>query len=389
MNRMQQELTTAEFRDAIRKDIRERGIDRVMLASLRKQVLESFSPYFVRSALDKSSIKNGNNELEETAIHSMVMDFLQGERMNQTLSVYSAESGIPIKYKKLNREEYLEVFGIQQNSHCFQHMVALNRAKNILNGSCQHDVVDNRPCILHNLIRHTKDGIISLSKRESKSTQTVSKDVRQNARNHLELQLERLKCKYEIKLEAEFMKPIYNFKEKIEFCQKECEERYKKEAQQDLKIFKENSLMEIKLKEVAKYKSAIDKMRSELKFDYDLQLQKAKEDFETRIQSILSKQREYEKEILDKKQKVMVDLDTVKMRKAEVEKHLHEQHQNLQDEKERVSNLSKIVESKHKDLEVRERELQVRLSAVREEAAQAKQLEKSQKNELKLQEGKK
>ena len=318
----------------------------------------------------KILVARNNLSLEDVAFHSLVMAFLIQENLQHTLSVYKFECGV--RKKPLSEEECLQALGIQPNSTSFQrifsHKEKSYKIEKPPNKVKEDYHVKNDTCILRNMVLMLIDILtLPMSPKHSIATQTMVSDPSEKARNQLNFQLERLRDTYKERLEKErtSSNPASSLqvsKEQLLF-QSKCEEKIREESQRDLKRFKDNLLIATKMEEATKYKQQLRLIRSELKADYDLWTQKMKDDFDRQKQEVYRKQREFERDVFERRQKLIRELDDIKKREIECKKYVHERDHFFAKEEARITKLAKEAELKLNDVLDKEEELKNKTAA--------------------------
>ena len=321
---------------------------------IKRMIADLLSQELVNLLKRNSYNDNAKNcSLYEIALHSMVMDFLKEEEMHHTLSIYAAESCLMTK--PLNREDYLKAFKVLPGTACYEHIIYLNKLKYARNELTPKNKLITIQCILRILVELAFFAIPTKTESDEKCTQTRSYDLVDKARNNLNLQLEKLQHKYQGKVEKQVVRPVINFQQKMKLFQSECEERCRKESQNDLQRFKENSLMAMRLQEEARKKEEISNIQSDIKSKYDLLIKNMEETYKKKTKFAIDKQKLVDEEILKNRSKLNEDIDAMRIRETEAEEQFVAKEQKLKLEEKRLSSLSEDLTSRLKDLEIREK----------------------------------
>jgi hypothetical protein len=344
------------FQSAIQNELRNSGITSHITAQLRKQLYEGLQNY---CHVPKQHLINQCRSLEQTAIRSLVLEYLVCDGLQQTASVLAAESNF-LDDNFLSRKDSLRAYDIQPNS-CL-HSILMEDSNTAYEGTTIHILL--------------LQASISSKKifKASVASQTNVNSNNLEARNHLDRKLEIINEKY-----APNNSSRYDFEQAIEsklsMIQRECEERARQEFNEKLVKIQNENLTAIRKEEEEQRQMNLANLKLNLQKDYDLKYQQLlKREGDLKLEHNM-KVREKDVALMKERETTRLEMNKIKQHEINVQNMLELERKKLEIEEQRIQNLLTAAEAKLDLTEKKEKALKDELVAeydrVRSQAKQS------------------
>lgn len=150
---------------------------------------------------------------------------------------------------------------------------------------------------------------------------------------------------------AESTMPYKIIEERMVKYQRECDERVRREVEAEVNRFKELELSQLRLQESAKYREKIDEFQNELDSIHQEKIKELKLREREVLTRVREKERQVESAAFEHRQKVIKDLEMLRMKESEMKKTVELELMAIKTERENCQAKIKDADLKHKELE--------------------------------------
>jgi hypothetical protein len=346
------------FQSAIRDELRKSGIIGTITTQLRKQVFDTLNQSHHSPQLHTQHRCN----LEQTAIRSLIMEYLTYDGLDQTASMLASESCFDDSF--LSRRDALKAYTVLTNSPIHAMIMRTKHFEKEKELHCLNSCYEDTS--IHILLSYVASQSMDKSK-TSVSTQTTTIENSLKAREQLDRRLEMINEKYNKPPTSNYMHGHHNFGETIEAklftIQKECEERAREEMNQKLKHFQDNTVISMRKEEESKRQTELSLLRLQMQEEYDQrtkQFLKRQEDIKL---SNESKQREKELDQMKMRQKMMNEMEKLKQREKYIQNELELERKKFRIEEQRIKQVQMTAEAKLDFVEKKEKQMREDMTA--------------------------
>ncbi len=349
-----QPIVTGEdeaFQSAIRSELRNSGITSHITAQLRKQIYETLQ----NCRHVPKHLTNQVRNLEQTAIRSLILEYLICDGLQQTASVLAAETNF-LDDSFLSRRDSLRAYDIKPNT-CL-HSILMENSNTTYEGTT-----------IHILLLQA-----SLSSKKIRKASVNVKSNNLEARKHLDRRLEIINEKYDTgNIDR------YDFEQAIEsklsLIQRQCEETARQEYDQKLQQFQNENLTSMRKEEEDQRQMKLAALRLELQKDYELKYQKLLTRESDLKLEYDKKVREKEVALMKERETMRLEMDKINQREANIETMLELERKKIEIEEQRVKHLLAAAQAKLDLAEKKEKALKDDMTAeynrVRSQAKQS------------------
>ena len=314
----------------------------------------------------KKSLQPSSNitPLFERALFSSIYHCFKARGMMNTLSVFIAESGIE-NQSPLSELDVLQALQFGNRSSLY------SAVKQKVESKC---VNENAPSqeksVLEMMIT---EGVSRM--RNGSCDAICQTDQGQSVRDFLVEQNMELHNKYMAQLEEEKKAPVRSIEERMITFERECEERYRKDLEDQTAYIRDVEMKRIREEENNANRAEINRLRRDLENEYQqrIALYNQREEELTRTQ--LNREKAMEKSLYESRQHQLKEMEDIKMREAAAAKKFELESQGLKTLENRLSEAQASYEIREKELSRREKLVEEKskdfLGKAKEEASKA------------------
>lgn len=386
-------LSEKDLRSTLRKELKDSGVVDMLTAQLRADFVRrisrggsaagaSISAQSKRAwdppaeeegggmVQDKSIMSNKENllhkggqklSLEDRAVRSLILNYLKASSMTHTISVFAPESGV--KESPLSPEECLKSLGVSELSGAYKDVI---EAKGEGSDPPLKRVLDCFGAMSHARAVTSAGSVAAAGESSSMSSSQVPLHKGGDfptAQESLTQKLIALQEQHEKALHHTRVNPDKSFEEKMLAFHKECEDRLSKQMQRDLERFRQHDIDMMRLEEQSKFRAELQALRSEMKAEYDLRVQKAEEVKDRKLQNARLQSQQLEAAQYQARQEVVRELDMVRRREIDSRRELDVRKRALELDEQRLNNLKLTLDGQKDELKKQEVNLKHRYEA--------------------------
>lgn len=165
--------------------------------------------------------------------------------------------------------------------------------------------------------------------------------------------------------------------------QRDCEERMRRDLEMQMKNFRENTAVKIRLEEAQKARLATESIRKDLEADYHRRLQSHMDRETEAAKRFAEQERQFNQSQYDARQIMQREIDELRNREQMAARKLELESQGLKILELRVKEAQTLLENRERELSIREKKLTEKESAAAEYArTEARQLVRSELEQI-------
>ena len=347
-------MTKNELRTLILLELKRTGITSSITSKMREEMAKALHLNSFSFKKEKQLSRNAIS-IEQMALRSLVLEYLDLDGLDSTKCVFVSESGL--EECILTTEDALKAYGIRIGSEAYRYVGTSSRNETF------PPSIGTHASTFHKLLYHFSEQFeLTHISKDNVSTQTeTTKSHSLQARLELDRQLTQIEQKFK-HVDKVSRTPTRRIPEaKIFSYQKQSEENVKKVMLQKLEDFKIKEIAQMRLEEAQKREKDIKQIRSEEEVKYNLKLEHMnnKEDIIKKDYDL--KHKELTLVYKQSKQALLKEVEELKRREKEMQRKIEVDNERLQLKNEKMKHLLAVAEAKLKLSEEKESEVMVNI----------------------------
>lgn len=243
----------------LKNTLKQSGVLSTVKAQIRQEFINGLT---AKTRINAALCLNMNDRI----MYSSVYHLLRNRRMVNSISVFSAESGLDPKLSLISEEDIVRMvkFNGLSNVYKFMQNSAIGNqqtADNLPLDSDQKSFLD----VMMQFCLSAGGG----SKEISVQTETSGP----SAREILDDRIHELRRTYQVSKEVQNLNPNKTIEERMVAFQRDCEKRLARDLEIQVTHVRENELARVRLEEQSRAHEEMENMRKRLEFEYGKRLQ--------------------------------------------------------------------------------------------------------------------
>lgn len=258
------EFSIKQLKHNLKDTLKKSGVLSTVKAQIRQEFINGLSS-------KNSAVKKDVMDITDRIIYSSIYHLMRNRQLLNSISVFTAESGLDPKLSLLSEEDIIRMVKFNALSKTF---TALHSGNSVN----QYD--DALVPMPPKMIEHRQTTALDLmvyfclssgdTKREI-STQTEAGGA--SAREVLNDRIHELRNTYKVSREGELLNPSKTIEERMVAYQRDCERRLQSDVALQVAHIREHELARVRLEEAQKHRIESDNVRKTLEIDYNRRLQ--------------------------------------------------------------------------------------------------------------------
>ena len=306
------------FKQNLYQSFKKTGVLDGLKAQMRSKLVEQLRAKQAKPDTLAQRLKERDNNLQLKLLCSLVVDFLKKNDLSYSMSTFVPECGFGSNL--LSKPEMQEVLQIPRGKEK-QHTALLT------------DIMDSIRTNSGNLV---KPGCVDAGAQTDEGLEGLSVDQK----------LRRIELNFKEKIETERMMPYKTLEERMVKYKRECDERAHQEVLAEVARVKEIEMVHVRLEEAAKYRAKVNEFRNEFDVIHEQKVRELKIREQETLERWKAKEREIEAAGFEHRQKVIQDLEMLRIKEQEMKKTVELELQVVKVERENLLSKEKEAEIK-------------------------------------------
>ena len=185
-------------------------------------------------------------------------------------------------------------------------------------------------------------------------TESATGNNLRGPRESLDYQMQNLRTSFLSQRDAERSSPAKSVEERMISFQKECEERYRREADSYVAYIRETEISKVRLDEAQKARKEMDALRKQLETDYQRRLQEHAEREDASVRAMTDRERQLQQMQYESRQQMQREIDELRSREQGGQRKLALETQGLEALELRLKEVKAVMESREREVSRRE-----------------------------------
>ncbi|XP_065669058.1 centriole and centriolar satellite protein OFD1 isoform X8 [Hydra vulgaris] len=366
------ELSASELRSKLFKSLKEKGILQSVKAQLRNRLAQELQGKIGAKRNNERSQQDSSSIFLQVA-NSVVANHLQSCSYDYTFSVFISE-GLGSLDKIISLKEVLQMLHIHSESIFYKTLNQISASQ-------------NSSGFLWCLLQYISESFNNEVKDIGVQTNHIEKEFQESLDQKL-LDVERFQYK---KIQHHLKEDAESLEAKVLVFQRKYDMQKRAELEAEIERFRSSELAMIRIEEREKYNKEISNIQVEFEKTYSKKLKDLDRELEELKRKSENQQQTFDKESFEQRQKILLELQTLKERELEVKRNQDIALRNLETYEKELKLKADQLQFKEETMKQHEEIYQIRLKdeikrikleMIEDEAEKIKKLEQ-QEQELK------
>ncbi len=368
-------LSVKQMKQGLRASLAESGVLKTIKSQLRRE--------FIANMKEKANGAPSSYERSADAMNlqsrisfSSIYHLLKQRGMQHSLAVFTAESGLDSKNAVLSETDIVRAMNLQKDSPVLQAIAADFQSEGtryIVSGvdaTCkENDANSNngsnkRDSILDLMIEHSFRAQIKNTSEMCVQTDAAAMNPRQT----LDSTIMQLRNTFESKLATQAATPIKSLEERMLQYQKECDDRLKRDVELQMKLFRDNEIMKLRIQANDKARMELQAQRVELESEFMRRTKITQNHEEEILRSNAERDKRHQMDMYTLRQKMQKEIEETRARELSNGRRFEIEQQGLKMLELQLNDIKQVLDGRERELATRERECEQRMRNASESA---------------------
>ena len=348
--------TLKELKTNLKNALRKSGVLDTVKAQIRKEFIVGLTEKLPVRGIQPSKISGQVLNLRERLSLSVIYHFLKQRNFNNSLSVYAAECGLDSKAAWLSEMDIVKSMQFGTQTDVYRAVAEKeNQEENIIvSSSSSSSTTNGRKSLFDILLDHLHVDANKASLDTCVQTESATGNNLRGPRESLDYQMQNLRTSFLSQRDTERSSPAKSVEERMISFQKECEERYRREADSYVAYIRETEISKVRLDEAQKARNEMDALRKQLETDYQRRLQEHAEREDASVRAMTDRERQLQQMQYESRQQMQREIDELRSREQGGQRKLALETQGLEALELRLKEVKAVMESREREVSRRE-----------------------------------
>lgn len=340
-----------QLKHNLKDTLKKSGVLSTVKAQIRQEFINGLS-------MKGSSLvtKKDTMDISDRILYSSVYHLLRNRQMLNSISVFTAESGLDPKLSLLSEEDIIRMVKVNSVSKTY---ATIHSGRSM--ESHDTSVVPMPPKMLERNQTTALDLIMFFclsTKDRQKEMSTQTEAGGPSAREVLDERIHELRKTYKVSREVELLNPNKTIEERMVAFQRDCERRMQNDLSIQVAHIREHELSRVRLEEAAKHRVELEGVRKSLEIEYNRRLQMHIDKESSSAKRLSDQEHSTQRALFEARQQLQREIDDLRNRESAAVRKQELESQGVRLLELRLKESLQVIESREADIARRERQVE-------------------------------